>query len=482
MPPQFGFATLRIPHDSTSTNGYIRETEYQKFVSLKQARQLTLSDFTSIWKVAIYLLLAQQIRDKEKQIPQFQSFFKFRKLSAAIDEFYKSAFSPEVVYAINFAEEAAIAAELVAKYAKVGGEDKTSISFSESRFQVNLMYLQKQFEEVFSSLKLPQSHILFIDGIDIRPESIDYDTYIDCIKGLANAVWSINNDFFANIKDSPGRLKVILLIRPDIFNSLGLQNQNSKIRDNSVILNWVTTYSEYKTSPIYLMVDRLLSYQQEEKYPPGTVWGYYFPYDAANLRTHLTSPSSFVTFLRYSLYRPRDIITILSIQKENFIEQNRNPADIFAYKDFTTPMFTRKYSDYLLGEVRDHISFYYDLKDYEVFLKFFQFLNGKNQFTYEEYLKGYKSFTNFLKKNKMEIPAFCGTPDNFLQFLYDLNVLCYIADTYSELFFGWCYRERSPSNIAPKIRTHVRYKIHYGLMKALDLGQQFIIDDSSDWE
>ncbi|MFH1912545.1 MAG: hypothetical protein ABIK91_11095 [Pseudomonadota bacterium] len=94
---------------------YIRETEYQKFVEMKKARNLTLSDYTNIWKVIIYLLLAQQIREKEPG-NLLGSFLKFGAIEKAVDEYYHHAFSPEIIYAIQFAEEARISAELLAKY------------------------------------------------------------------------------------------------------------------------------------------------------------------------------------------------------------------------------------------------------------------------------------------------------------------------------------------------------------------------------
>lgn len=456
---------------------YIRETEYQKFVSLKQSKHLSLSDYTNIWKVIIYLLLAQQIREREKGLPLLGNLGKFNALNKAIDEYYQHAFSPEIMYAIQFAEEARAAAELVAKYwrleSKIGGEEKVATTFSESRFQTNLLYIQRHFEDALRSIKLSQNHILFIDGIDIRPASIDYEDYLACVKGLANAVWSINSDFFANIKDSKGRLRVVLLIRPDIFNSLGLQNQNSKIRDNSTVLSWLTTYPDYRKSDLFLLADRLLSYGQEVELPVGMTWDYYFPYDAPSVRSIQTHKSAFINFLRFSLYRPRDILTILSIQKENFIEQGRDPREVFSEKDFYTPVFTRKYADYVLGEVKDHLSFYYSNEDYELLLKFFEFLNGHSRFTYDEFLKAFGNYQRFIENNVKNQPSFCEAPDIFLQFLYDLNILCYVVDTNNEPFFGWCYRERTPSNIAPKVRTQARYDVHYGLMKALDLGKHY---------
>lgn len=48
---------------------HIRETEYQKFVSMKQSKHLSLSDYTSIWKVMIYLMMAQQIRERKTSYP-----------------------------------------------------------------------------------------------------------------------------------------------------------------------------------------------------------------------------------------------------------------------------------------------------------------------------------------------------------------------------------------------------------------------------
>lgn len=462
---------------------YLRETEYLKFVALKKAKQLDLSDYMSVWKVIIYLLLAEQIRAKQKSIA-FTGLSLFDKLGEAIDEFYQHAFSPEIINAIQFAEEASRSARLLHQFAELGVSGKSTINFSESSFQVNLLYIQKKFEDAFKSLKLNQNHILFIDGVDIRPQSVDYETYLESIKGLANAVWAVNNDFFANIKDSKGRIRVVLLVRPDIFNTLGLQNQNSKVKDNSVILNWITNYADYRSSSLFLMADKLLSYQQESNYPPGSVWNYYFPYDAKNVKANLDSPTSFVQFLRYALYRPRNVLTLLSIQKEIFLESGRSTKDVFRYEDFTNPSFTNKYSDYVLGEVRDHISFYYDTRDYESLLKFFQYLNGKSYFTYEDFIDAFSRYTKFLKKNSYNIPVFCDTPDVLLQFLYDLNILGYIVETRDKKhpFFSWCNRERSPSNIAPKVRTHVKYEIHYGLMKALDLGMLFKIDESVDWD
>ena len=261
-----------------------------------------------------------------------------------------------------------------------------------------------------------------------------------------------------------------LLIRPDIFDSIGFQNQNSKVRDNSVILDWKASYPEHRKSNIFYLADKLLSFQQPNALSEGQAWDYYFPFNTRNVSYEATELTSFVSLLRYSLYKPRDILVSLSILKENFLEQKRKPGEKFRDDDLYNPMFTRKYSDYFLGEIKDNLSFYYSASDYEYFIKFFQYLEGNSRFTYEQYIIVYTNYLKFFEDNKLEPPGYCKSPDYFLQFLYESNVIGYVVDTDDKPYFGWCYRERSPSNISPKVKIAARYDTHYAVMKALDLG------------
>jgi cold shock CspA family protein len=467
-----------------STHRYVRQTDYQKFMSLKRARQLTLSDYTDIWKVTLYLLLSGAIYEHTATTDFLLHYLKFKALKDAIDEYYNHAFSPEIPIALQFVENSQRTAELVAKYypveAKLELGSRTTTNITEHQFQTDLLFLQKRFEDALSSLKLRDSHIFFIDGIDIRPNNIPYKEYLECVQGLTAAVWSVNNDFFPTIRDSSGRLRVVLLVRPDIFNSLGLQNRNTKLKDNAVVLDWRTTYADHRRSPLFLMADRLFSAQQLTSLPPGTAWDHYFPFDAATVYSDQSRFSSFIVFLRYSFYRPRDILTIFDILK-NIYNTEDNPDRAFRYRDLFASEFRRRYGDYLLGEVRDSLSFYYDEKQFEAFLQFFGYLNGKNKFTYDEYTTAYAEFVQFLTNQGMVRPEFMRSEEEFLQFIYDLNIICFFEQTEvvgaafgepaPERFIRWCFLERSPSNISPKVRTGMEYEIHYGLANTLNTGR-----------
>ncbi|HWB28716.1 MAG TPA: hypothetical protein VG738_24755 [Chitinophagaceae bacterium] len=460
--------------NTSSYLNYIRETEYVKFITLKQQKQLTLTEYTNIWKILIFLLLAQQIQAKEKDSVLFSKSSKFKNLKSAIDAFYKHAFSPEIIYALSVIEETQEVAELMYKNFKLGVDDKRSESFSESKFQVNLLFIQNKFEEAIRGLKLEKHHLLFIDGIDIRPRGIEFEDYLECVKGLANAIWSLNNDYFSRIKDSKGRIKVMMLVRPDIFSQLGLQNLNNKIRDNSVLLDWKTTYPNYRTSSLFKLADNILNSQQEEFTSLGNCWDYYFPFkERKNVKGRLVTDDSFVSFLRFSMYKPRDIITMMSLLKD-IIKNDRRKLRVVDLVDFENTDFKSQYSDYLLGEIKDYLSFYHSDRDYELFLKFFEFLNGANQFSFSEYMYCYNEFADFIENNKIEVPFFFESSSKFLQFLFDLNVICYIEYTQeNEPHIHWSFRERTYSNLNPKIKEGVVYSIHYGLQKAFNTGKRF---------
>lgn len=457
-----------------SDTKYVRETEYDKFIYLKKQKQLDLSDFKSIWKVILLLLISKKIIDNIGITEKLSNYTNIKNMKTAIDEYYHSAFSPEIIQAMSFVENSNISAGLIFKHFKTDASSGETVTFSESRFQTNLFYIQKKFEESLNGIKLKENYILFIDGIDIRPGNIEFYDYLDCVKGLANAAWELNNDFFSQIKDSKGRMKVVLLLRPDIFNSIGMQNQNTKIRENSLFLDWKTEYKNHRTSDIFKIVSKVLDLNKEKNEDGNIIsWDYYFPWNSPNIIDSYSTNTSFLLFLRWSYYRPRDILTMLSILKENF--EDDKSKSYFSLDDLESSDFKRKYSEYLLGEIKDQISFYYSSRDYDIFLKFFEFLNGKDNFTYSQYGIAYEKFVNYIKTISEEKPQFTSSKNDFLQFLFDLNIICYIERPKDDRpFIHWCFRDRSYANVSPKVKTGVEYQIFYGLQKSLNVGKEFI--------
>lgn len=209
---------------------FISGTDYEKFYELKKKKQIDISGYVDIWKTILMLLLAKSINENDKVVSVF-SKSNLEPLMCAIDDYYNKAFAPEIVNALKIADQSEVVAKLICQYAEIAGGTQHTTEFTEQQFQMNLYYIAEQFSQVLSTLKLTRDITLFIDGIDIRPAHIPYNEYLECIKGLATACWNLNTELFANVRDSKGHLRVVLLLRPDIFNSLSLQNATNKLAD-----------------------------------------------------------------------------------------------------------------------------------------------------------------------------------------------------------------------------------------------------------
>ena len=161
----------------------------------------------------------------------------------------------------------------------------------------------------------------------------------------------------------------MLLIRPDIFLFKGLQNQNTKLRTNTVMLDWRTTYENYENSKLYKLAGKLLHSQQEPSIAKvktfGQVWEHYFPYELESNREY--KDKAFIGFLKNSFYRPRDIVMMLFFLQENCKEKELFERNRSVFLILKIVILKRKLADYLLSEIKDQISFYYNENDYELF-------------------------------------------------------------------------------------------------------------------
>ena len=464
------FLSNNIIDNTYASIVYMGETEYGKFVRLKKQRDLILSDYTDVCRVILLLLLADKIyKTEDRGIFNGKAF---SKLKDAIDDFYYSAFKPEIKSAIEFVEQAKDSATVVFEHLRGELGDTQEIKFSDTRFQNNLMFLEKQFVHALEGIKISKKHIIFIDGIDIRPENIDYDEYLECIKGLAQAVWLLNTSTFQSSKVLK-KLKIMLLIRPDIFDQMGLHNMNNKLNDNCVLLEWRTTYQHYRTSGLFEVVDKLFRSQQDvddlKTADVGESWDHYFPFKVFNHRDRTYSDSSFIPFLRYSFYRPRDILAYLSIMKKYC----KPDQLVFSNEDFNNSQVQKEYAHYMLGEIRDNLAFYHPASDFDLFRNFFQYLKPYvdirwREFDYTKFVEAYEQFISHLDNQGGSKPLIFQSADYVLQLLFELNIIAYIEDYKGGIpYQRWYFKERSHANIRPKVKINATYRMHKGIAQAL---------------
>ena len=452
-------------------------TDYKIFMNLRKLGFIQLSDFTRIWKIILLVMACESIQKNDIAAFGPRRSELFENLRDKIDSYYQNAYVPEVANTIKYIFDEACSSQAGINFSALGlgGElqagitEKAATEFSVQKFQNNLIELERNFQSAFSRLKINKSKFIIIDSIDVRLVDFSESEYLACIQGLAQAIWSVNADVFRTMPESKGFLKAVLSIRTDMFASLNLHNQANKVRDNSVLLDWRTTYKSYRASALFKLCNNLLSYQNEfngEEIP----WDYYFPWvtDSTNPEKR-DFDDSFINCLRFSLSRPRDLISIMkAIQNQH---KKCTKGDVSTLEDFKADDAQNEISNYYIDEAKDWCLHKFSDAEFNTLTFFFHFLDGKSKFNYEQYKIAFDEYVKQVEKRKLEIFEELFDADSFLQLLYDLNMICYYdKDRFGNDLFRFCYREREIYNLSPQVKTNAVYGVHNALLKALNLG------------
>ncbi|MCU6500402.1 hypothetical protein LPN04_21630 [Rugamonas sp. A1-17] len=442
---------------------------------MKKQGKLSYSDFANIWRSILLLIVSQMIVEKSKNI--YHSFTgKFSKIEKSVRNWNANALNPEVESAFEVLVSDELSIKLKNdKVGEVGGGQKNQETEKVSVIKHHLLQTESLLKEAIDELKLGNSHVLFIDGIDFRPEGVPYLDYIECIKGLAEAAWQLNTDFFGNIKDSKGRLKIILLVRPDVFQRLNLYNSNSRLHDNSVLLNWSTTEREFENSQLFEVSGRFFSHQQHSKHiSEKDAWNTCF-----NGETQASQ--LFRKLLKMSFQKPRDILTFIKFARQHHIDGKRGGQAAFDPTLLSTPRFTKEYSEYLLGEVKNYASFYMSSTDFAIYLKMFQYLDGKSKFTMLQFEAAFEKFSKWVAGEEVRNREYLRDAESLLQFLYVVNIIGFheTATRDNQDFYHWAYRERTINNFSPKVKTSGELILNPGIAKALDIGKEKIANGNT---
>lgn len=444
------------------------ETQYKRFIQMKRQGKLNYSDYANIWRSILLFLVGRMLVLKSKGF--FQKITgKFKTVERELAKWTRNAMNPEIESAFEAITSAAFAATVGAKdTAQISADAKSQEKENTPQLRHYLLETENALKESISTLTLADTHVLFIDGIDYRPESVPYTEYIECVKGLAEAIWQLNTEFFNTIKDSRGRIKIVLLVRPDVFHTLNLYNSNSRLQDNTVFLDWATNENEYRSSNLFEVSGRYFSMQNGNGSTPSAAWDHYY-------REAQSDGAAFKRLLKLTFQKPRDILTFVRLTREMRINAGHGDENQFPPDVLSQPAFTRKFSEYLLGETKNYAAFYMTQGDFLNYLKFFQFLDGKKRFAFSEFSAAYAEFVKWADGEEFSAKHFLRDAEALLQFFYDVNIIGYTESLTDdrETYYHWSYRERSLIDIAPKVKSAATLVVNPGVAKALDIGKSF---------
>lgn len=444
----------------------IGETQYSNFITMKQKGKLEYSDYKTIWINILLYLVSDTIIEKNKSNNIFHKMLnkitgKFNHIKDAIEKYHSSHRIPELDCIIEITQtltsSGTAGLDIDIASSEINSERVSERKVAQPEIKRALLDSEKAFREGISSLKLSSDIVICLDGLDMRPSSIDKTEYQSCINGLSEAAKELNQEFFSKIKDTKGKIRIVLLLRPDIFNTLPIQNSNCAVIDNAVFLKWdtVSDPNRYKKGDLYRIVNHYFSSQNDGNYN----WENYFP-----------SEEAFNFLLKRSFHRPRDFF--FAIQRLIRLKENNGTDVPFTLNDLDSSEFKEDYSNYLLGETKNYANYYLSNGDFEIYISFFTYLNGSKYFDYADFVKKFNQFRTDInkKREKLDNAEYLSNPAKFLQLLYDMNIIGFRER--NDTFCHWSYRERRETMIMPKItcNTNYIYEVHYGLVLALNLG------------
>lgn len=457
------------PKNVTSKLISISETQYTRFINLKKKGQLEYTDYSVVWRATLLYLIAKLIVEKKKK--WFHKINnKFSAIENAINTYDKDSQLPELEYVIEFVTTLTQGSDLsvnVPDLVKAGISENGSQTTKSSTKEIKgaLQDCEKILKTGLQGVKLTGDIALFIDGLDAKPNGVDFLEYNKCLIGLAEAAWHLNSEYFTSFKDTNGRMRCVLLLRPDVFDSLNLHNSNCKLADNAVIFHWYTTQEQYRESDIFKVSDRYFTSQNGDSFG----WNAYF-------NEKVISPSnSFKELLKMSFQRPRDVFSAIQILVSIARASGQINNKSFCINDLKSPIFRDRYSEYLLGEVKNYANYYVTNSEFDACIAFFQLLNGSTRFDFDEFCDAYNTFMKSPVNEHIKIQSIVNSAESFLQFWYDVSVIGYTEQVQNggEDYFHWSFRERSAAKVMPKIKNNCKYIIQPGIAKALNLGKRF---------
>lgn len=431
----------------------ISSTGITNFKKMMDNKLLMYSSLKDVWELILYVEITKLLLKHKPFQFSMQCSANQKKLNEALQSYEKLAFNPDMVATIKTQKRGTLIAKFTTIISSSIGKE---MSTTENAFHLTITDLRRTFEDCFESLELEKNIILFVDGIDIIPEPFDQESYVHYLVDLINASLNLNQNVFSNLKSKKTNMKVMLLLRPDVFQlTTAIKNWNLKKYDNTVNLNWIPQTEYIQDSRLFKVIDKLLSVQQDDTNTKTTYLNYYFPQECCTSNKQF----SFEYLLDYTFLRPRDIIFLLQKMQNTVIEEE---LDASHFEEHHFNKSYNKYCEYLFEDIKEQVLLKYKNEDFEKLQIFFSFLR-KTIFDSREYKRAFNSYCSHIENENAVLPAFASKSSTFLEFLYMLNVIGFKNKNSNEEY-KWYFIEKERFTVNQSIKQkNSEYCIHKGL-------------------
>lgn len=208
----------------------------------------------------------------------------------------------------------------------------------------------------------------------------------------------------------------------------------------------------------------LIDFLKVNKQPEETMYHYFC--------SEQNNKELFDNLKRFTYNRPRDFLTYIKME----IEKIKSGKEIVkSFEKINVRFISDEFSDYIVGEMKNYASFYIEQKDFDKYLRFFDFVNGEINFSYQKYCIYFNKFKKTTEKYDDFNDVYMKSPMDLLQFFYDVGIVGYrekLSDG-SGYHYYWSFRERTPNKLNPQVKGTDFIMINQGASKSLNVGKSF---------
>ena len=416
--------------------------EKGKYELERQEAELFI-EYTLLCEMSKVMLQNKKKFMRFKNITKAWGIYKnFKNLEKLINDRFPGENYVLESFNIGNSIETGTSGEASSKVAKTSTEIKTNTNRDEK-------YQKRSYFQIIDSVKRSLFYLmkiipvnLIFDDLDEMEEKIDENDRL--IKFLIDFIEVSNSLNMQLRKEKIDNSRVIILIRSDIVKVLNenSSNLNKIIADSEIRLNWIKKITGNEMHPLMEMIVTKIKKSNSDLSGMNNIeiMKKFFPERVNGLPV-------IVYMLNNSFGRPRDIVTMLNIIRNEFPENAYFSADLFKA---TQQEYSNKFTD----ELRNELSTHYSSK---VINECFEIIHLINKRTF-----WISNIQEILDENPDKFSYF-KTKEQFADFIYNFGIAGNFWIKNGKKNFSWKYREDGFDS--PDYKE--KFVIHLGLRKTL---------------
>lgn len=343
---------------ATNTDLILDEEKYDTSTILDQA------SYVLVWKT--FLINQIIMRASAGEYYVFKETENYRLLVSLLKCIYGENKTPSIV--MPKIKKGSV--ELTATFAEnLSGTLKVELEFDPKKKRINYAKLSKKVYEIFSQLEFVHSPVyVLIDELELSVRNkYQFEKDVALVRDLIIAI----DDMNTLCSNKGMQIHAIAAIRSEVLKNVRSAGYEltKPIEDRGIEINWFQKGGDYKENQLLKIIEnKIHASEQMNSFPPTEdVWKEYFVEDINGEETRKY-------ILNNSLYRPRDVIRMMSA-----IHNHIGTSEKFTQETFDKAQ--QEYSGLMWTEIKDELRLSYSEEEVDAI---FILLNRITMpFTYE---------------------------------------------------------------------------------------------------